>query len=134
MNGHECNNPEWASNENAIIREVYWKDRCRLAEELLKHVLTRKEIGRACHIHDLEIKVKRLQDEITEQRLIAEYRNGQLRAANLITYCTGGCKGGICGYDEKVDEELVSEVEKIAKRIRIWLTNHDHREKNKIKE
>ena len=130
MEGHERNNPAWASDESQILRMVYWRDRCELAEELLHHVLTRKEIGRACHIHDLETKVKRLQDETTEQRLIAEYRNRQLRAANLITYCTGGCKGGICGSDEKIDDELVSEVEMIAKRLRGWWVNHEARIKD----
>lgn len=130
MDGHERNNPKWADGGSEILRSVYWEERCRLAESLLHKLLTNQEIGRACHIHDLEIKVKRLQEEINEQRLISEYRNRQLRAANLITYCTGGCKGGICGFDEKIDEALVSEVETIAKRLRSWLINHIHRIKN----
>lgn len=130
MDGHERNNPDWASAESEILRMVYWRDRCGLAEKLLQHVLTRKEIGRACHIHDLEIKVKKLQREVTHQREASEYRNAQLRAANLITYCTGGCKGGICGSDEAITEEVVAEVEMIAKRLRSWLINHNGRVKN----
>lgn len=130
MTDNERNDPSWLNSEHDILREMYWKDRCLLAETLLQHVFTRKEIGRACHIHDLEIKVKKLQREITNQREISEYRNVQLKAANLITYCTGGCEGGICGSDEKVDEAMVSNVETIAKRLRSWLVNHNCRVRN----
>ncbi len=122
MEGHERNNPKW-KDECQVLRTVYWRDRCGLAEKLLKYVFTSKEIGRACHIHDLEEKIKRLQDEVTHQRKAAEYRNSQLKAANLIVSCSGGCEGGFMGDKGKVDEEMVSEVELIAKRLRSWFVN-----------
>jgi len=129
MDGHERNNPSWARDENKMLRMIYWRDRCGLAEKLLEHVLTRKEIGRACHIHDLEIKVKRLKKEVTEQKLVSEYRTRQLKAANLITLCSGGCIDGILGSYEKIDNNFVSDVERIAKRLRTWLTNYNYKHK-----
>ena len=124
MEGHERNNPNWKNDDCEILREVYWRERCVLAEQLLKHVFTNKEIGRACHIHDLEEKIERLQDEVTHQRKAAEYRNNQLRAANLIVSCSGGCEDGVIGDKDKVNEEMVSEVELIAKRLRSWFVNY----------
>ncbi len=126
MNGHERNNPAW-KNECDILQAIYWRDRCGLAENLLKHVFTDREIGRACHIHDLEIKVKRLQREITILREVAEYRNTQLKATDLIVSCTGGCKGSTIGSKDEVDEETVCEVERIAQRLRTWLGNYQAR-------
>ncbi len=131
MEGHERNNPNWAIGNSKILQTIYWKDRCLFAEHLLKHVFTCREIGRACHINDLEEKVVKLRKEITYQREVAEYRNKQLKAANLIVLCTGGCEGGIMGNDDKIDETAVSNVEMIAKRLRSWLTNHYYRSNNK---
>lgn len=128
MNGHEQTNPDWRDSDCEILRTEYWKERCILAEKLLRHVFTKKEIGRACHIHDLETKVKHLQNEITNQREAAECRNRQLKAANLIVLCSGGCEGGILGSRDKIDEELVSEVEMIASRLRLWLVNYRSRQ------
>lgn len=129
MEGHEQTNPAWKNNDDEIIRTIYWEQRCELAEELLKHVFTNKEIGRACHIHDLEKKVKKLQKEVTFQREVAEYRNRQLKAANLIVSCTGGCDTGIIGFPDKITEEIVTEVERIAKRLRGWWVNYQSRQK-----
>lgn len=126
LNGHERNNPAW-KNECDILQAIYWKDRCILAEYLLKHVFTDQEIGRACHIHDLEIKVKELQRQITILRETAEYRNIQLKATNLIVSCTGACKGSTIGSKDEVDEETVCEVELIAKRLRTWYVNYQAR-------
>ncbi len=127
MKGHERTNPDWATSDCEILKIAYWEERCALAEKLLENVLTKKEIGRACHIHDLEEKVKQLQFEVTNQREAAEYRNRQLEVTNLIALCSGGCKGGILGSDDKVTEEMVSDVEKIAERLRSWLVNHHGR-------
>jgi len=128
MNGHEPANPDWKDSDCEILRTSYWQKRCSLAEKLLRHVFTKKEIGRACHIHDLETKVKQLQNEVTNQREAAEYRNRQLKAINLIVLCSGGCEGGILGSKDKIDEELVGDVETIASRLRSWLTNYRSRQ------
>lgn len=128
MDGHEQTDPSWENSDCELLKTVYWRERCVLAEKLLSHVFTKKEIGRACHIHDLEIKVKQLQNEITRQRGAAEYRNRQLKAANLIVLCSGGCEGGILGSRHRIDEELVSDVETIAKRLRSWLVNYRSRQ------
>ena len=61
MNGNESIGPKWKDHESEVLRTIYWERRCELAESLLKHVFTGKEIGRACHIHALEEKVKNLQ-------------------------------------------------------------------------
>lgn len=131
MNGHEQTNPAWRNDHRAMIRETYWEQRCQLAEELLKHVLTNKEIGRACHIHDLEKKIKHLQLEVTHQREAAEYRNRQLQATNLIVSCSGGCESGIMGSRDRINEEMVSGVERIAKRLRSWWTNYQFKQAKK---
>ena len=134
MKGHEQTNPAYKDHRDPIMREIYWEERCRLAETLLKrHVISNKEIGRACHIYDLEEKVKTLQNQITCQRGAAEYRNRQLRAANIIISCTGGCDTGIIGSKDQINEEVVCEVETIAKRLRHWWNNYHHRQKNKSK-
>lgn len=132
MEGHEQTNPLWKTNDHHLIRVIYWERRCELAESLLKHVFTGKEIGRACHIHDLETKVKELQHEITFQREAAEYRNRQLKAANLIVSCTGGCDDGIIGSKEAISEEIVCEVERTAKRLRSWWNNYRSRQDRKV--
>lgn len=130
MNGHKPMNPDWEKSDCEILRNAYWEERCALAERLLTHVFTKKEIGRASHIHDLEAKVKHLQREITNQREAAEYRNRQLKATNLIVSCSGGCENGIFGSRDRIDEELVGDVETIASRLRSWLTNHNSRVRN----
>ncbi len=132
MDGHEQTDPDWKHSDSEVLRTVYWEERCALAEKLLRHVLTNQEIGRACHIHDLETKVKNLQNQITNQREVAEYRNRQLKTANLIVLCSGGCEGGILGSQDKIDEELVGDVEKIARRLRTWLTNYRGRQERKV--
>jgi len=124
MNGHEPHDPAWADSEHSCLREVYWRDRCLLAEDLLKYVFNQKELGRACHIRDLEHKVKSLKDEITHQRIAGEVRNRQLKAANLIVLCTGGCDGGLFGNNDDINEELIAEVERTAKRLRMWYNNY----------
>ena len=118
MDGNEPVNPAWQNSDRELLRTVYWEERCRLAERLLNHVFTKKEIGRAYHINALEKKVGKLQEEVTHQRKAAEYRNRQLRAANLIISCTGGCDTGVIGSKESINEELVGEVERTAKRLR----------------
>lgn len=55
MEGHERRNPDWANSDCYLLRAAYWEKRCALAEQLLEHILTKKEIGRACHIHDLDV-------------------------------------------------------------------------------
>lgn len=132
MDGHGKTNPAWETGDSSILREVYWERRCKLAESLLKHVFTKKEIGRACHIYDLETKVKELQKQITIQREAAEYRNRQLKAANLIVCCTGGCDTGIMGSKEAISEEIVCEVERTAKRLRSWWNNYRYRQDRKV--
>lgn len=134
MDGHERTSPSWRTDDYHLMRTIYWERRCELAESLLKHVFTKKEIGRACHIHDLEIKVKKLQIEITHQRKAAEYRNRQLEAANLIISCTGGCDDGVIGDKDKVTEEIVSEVERTSKRLRSWWNNYKYRQDRKVSE
>lgn len=131
MNGHESTNPAWKEDHSPMMRELYWQRRCELAEELLKHTLTNKEIGRACHIHDLEEKNNRLKAEITHQREAAEYRNRQLIASNLIVSCSGGCETGIMGCKDKINEEVVAEVERTAKRLRSWWTNYQFKQARK---
>lgn len=131
MNGNEPVNPAWQSDNCELLRTIYWERRCELAEGLLKHVFTGKEIGRACHIHALEEKIEKLQSEITFQREAAEYRNRQFKAANLIVSCTGGCDTGIIGSKDKINEELVCEVERTAKRIRSWWVNYQYREQHR---
>ncbi len=134
MEGHEQTNPAYRYHQNSVMKEIYWEERCRLAEALLKrHVISNKAIGRACHIYDLEEKVKTLQKEITFQREAAEYRNRQLRAANIIISCTGGCDTGIIGSKDKIDEEMVCEVERTAKRLRHWWNTYQYRQRNKSK-
>ncbi|KKN98900.1 hypothetical protein LCGC14_0141410 [marine sediment metagenome] len=120
-------NPSWEFDDSDLIKMYYWRDRCRLAEKLIQHVLTRKDVGRALHIHGLEEKLRKLQEEMTHQRIAAEVRNKQLKAANMIVCCTGGCEGGIIGSSDKVEEELVVEVERTAKRLRQWWENRKHR-------
>jgi len=131
MDGNEPVDPAWKDDCSEILRTVYWQRRCELAEKLLRHVFTKREIGRACHILALEEKVKALQSEITSQREAAEHRNRQLRAANLIVSCSGGCDGGIIGSKENVDEKLVCEVERTANRLRAWWNNYRSRQQNR---
>ncbi len=131
MDGHEQTNPDWQHSDCEVLRTVYWEERCVLAEKLLKLAFTKKEIGRACHIHDLETKVKHLKNQITIQREAAEYRNLQLKATNLITLCSGGCENGILGSKDKIDEKLVSGVERIAIGLRSWLVNYRCRQARK---
>lgn len=130
MKNYEQNNPAWANDSSDIIKMLYWRERCFIAEKLLNNFLDQKEIGRACHIDALETKVERLKEEIRYQQGVAEYRNRQLNAANLITLCTGGCPGGIMGDGNKIDEQTVCDVEMIAKRMRSWFVNHLYKEKN----
>lgn len=134
MEGHERTNLAYKNHDKSIMREIYWEERCRLAETLLKrHVISNKAIGRACHIYDLEEKVKTLQDQITYQRGAAEHRNHQLKAANIIVSCTGGCDTGIIGSKDKINEKMVCEVETIAKRLRHWWNTYQYRQRNKSK-
>ena len=120
----------WQDEEEPILRIAYWRDRCFLAERLIGKTLTQQEVGRARHIMGLEDKSQRQREEITSMRMIAEYRNRQLEAANLIVRCNGGCTGGIIGSPEKINEELVAEVERTAKRLREWWRNYQYRQKN----
>ena len=132
MRGHERTDPSWKDDDREILRTIYWERRCELAEKLLKHVFTNKEIGRACHIHDLEVKVKNLQRTVTDQREASEYRNRQLKAANLIVCCTGGCDTGIIGSKGEINEEIVSEVERTAKRLRSWWENYKYKQEQRV--
>lgn len=132
MNGHEHANPAWKTDDCELLRELYWSRRCEVAESLLKHVFTKKEIGRACHIYDLEEKVKKIQREITNQREAAEDRNHLLEAANLIVNCTGGCDNSFMGQENKINEKIVCEVEMIAKRLRSWWGNYRSRQDRKV--
>ena len=120
----------WQDEEEPILRVAYWRDRCFLAERLVGKTLTKQEVGRARHIDGLEEKFKRQAEEITTMRDIAVYRNRQLEAANLIIRCNGGCTGGVIGSPEKIDEKLVAEVERTAKRLREWWSNYQYRQKN----
>ena len=129
MNGHEQTNPKYKTDETSLLREFYWESRCELAEKLLKHVLTEKEIGRACHIHDLEAKVRKLRNELTYQREAAEYRNRQLKAVNLVVSCYG-CDAGLIGDPESINESMVFEVEQIAIRLRKWWECHTCKEES----
>ncbi len=133
MKGHERTDPSWKDDNNEILRTIYWERRCELAEGLLKHVFTRKEIGRACHIYDLEVKVKNLQRTVTDQREASEYRNRQLKAANLIICCTGGCNTGVIGNKDNINEEIVVEVERTAIRLRSWWNNYIYKQERKAK-
>jgi hypothetical protein len=127
--GHEPH-PSWRDSDDEILQSIYWRERCYLAERLLKHVFTNQEIGRAHHIADIEAKLKLLKEQITDLRETAECRNKQLAATNIIACCTGGCLTGIIGDPYKVTEELVVEVERIAERLRSWFANRQSRLRN----
>lgn len=121
--GRERCNPSYRNSDKEVFRDYYWKARCFFAEKLLGNVLDNKEIGRACHMHDLEEKVEHLKRQLTIQREAAEYRNNQLKASNLIVSCTG-CEEGFFGSKEEITEEVVKSTEEIVRRLRIWWTNH----------
>lgn len=125
--GHGPSCPDWQNSDKDFLKAAYWREKCYLAERLLKHVFTDQEIGRAHHIADIESKLKILKEQITDLRETAEYKNKQLAATNIIACCTGGCLSGIMGDPHIVTEELVAEVERITKRLRSWFNNRQYR-------
>ncbi len=75
------------------------------------------------HIHHLETKNKRLKHEIRFMQEKAERFNKMLFATGLVVNCTGCLEGGPANYKE-LTEEKVCEVERIAKRLRLWWDNN----------
>lgn len=81
----------------------------------------------ADHIRGLEVKNERLKREIRYMQEVAEARNRQIRASGYIVRCTG-CMAGGPPDAEDMSEELVREVEDIARRLREWWQNTKGRE------
>lgn len=99
------------------------RERERLENVLRSDYHTDKELNHAKHMADLEVKVKRLKKEVTWMRKALEDRNRQLAATNIITYCSGGCDGGIPDK-EKMTQEIVDEVRRTANRLENWWGNY----------
>lgn len=60
-----------------------------------------------------------------------ERKNRELDALHYV-WCDGGCDGGVHRYGDHapLTEELVQRAERQVRRMRDWLTNHDHRSSN----
>lgn len=127
VKGHERCSPSYRNSDSEVLRDYYWKARCFFAEKLLSGMLDGKGIGRACHMYDLEEKIKDLKHQMTIQRQAAEHRNNLLKASNLIVSCTG-CEEGFFGSKEKITEGVVKSTEEIAKRLRTWWGHQKSRE------
>lgn len=101
--------------------------------ERLKNILTStyhtdKELNRALHMTDLEVKNAALQDEVRGMQEKAQYFNKVLYATGLITNCTGCFRGRPKG-GEYLTEEKMRTLEHLVSRIRIWFNNHKWRMK-----
>jgi hypothetical protein len=92
-------------------------------------------------IEDLQARIARLEDKITNQRWqirnhqdALRDRNRQLDAWHWV-WCDGGCPGGVHRYKDEdgiyrqvpLTEEIVREAELGAKRLRRWWANYQYR-------
>lgn len=102
------------------------RQRAERAEGILKGVLDSPEFRRLTHMYDLERKNRVLKREVRAAQIALEDRNRTVAATNLVINCTG-CDAGGPPDREAVTEEVVAEVERIARRLRTWLRNHQDR-------
>lgn len=101
-------------------------ERERLESVLRSTYHTAKDLNHAKHMADLEEKCRRQGEEIRFLQDKAHEHNVTAYATGLIVNCTG-CEAGKPFQGEELTEERVREVETIAKRLRIWFTNHKSR-------
>lgn len=99
----------------------------RLRNILASDYHTQKDLDRAKHMGDLEAKVKRLRETVRQMQLDAEDKNRQVQATGLIVNCTG-CEGGGPREKERLNEDVVQHVERIAKRLRAWWSGENYRQ------
>lgn len=104
------------------------RDNERLRNLLESDYRTDKELNRALHMADLELKCKRLRGEVRSMQVAAEQHNIRHYATGLIIRCTG-CEPGAPANADELTEERVEAVERIARRLRTWWEGHKHRSK-----
>lgn len=122
--------PNWKHSGDPVLEAHYYRERCYLAERIIREVLTGKQIGRAHHMADLEDRVKTLRREVRIKQEAAERRNLKLRATNMIVGCTAACTDATFEDAGVIDEAFVAEVERIATRLRSWFNNWEARKRN----
>lgn len=82
-----------------------------------------QELNKAKHMADLEVKNRRLKEEVRQMQVAAERHNRTAYATGLIVNCTG-CVAGKPFRGEELTEERVSEVEHLARRLRTWFDRY----------
>jgi len=117
----------WKKSSQDWFKEYCeWRNRAEKAERLVNNYLTPSQIAKANHLADLEDKNRRLKSEVRNMQEKAEIFNRQLYATGLIVNCTGCLVGGPANPQD-LTEEKVQIIEQLAKRIRTWWKNNQHR-------
>ncbi len=117
---HKYNLWKWRSNKSDLIRMVYWRTRAEIAESCLRILFKIKQRNLAEHINDLEQKCKRQAWEITNMREVAEERNKERKALNILVACDGNCNAPYMEDPSQIDEQVIRLVVGNALRLVHW--------------
>ncbi len=117
---HKYNRWGWRLSRDSYVRIVYWRTRAYIAEACLKILFNKKSRSLVEHLHNLENKCGSQAEEITKMRLVAEERNKERKALNILVACDGNCNRDYMDDPESVDEDVVRNVVWNALRLLHW--------------